>query len=41
MSNQRLPLLGEGEDAVNQQLEAHQMINEVIQHEIKDIGTHM
>lgn len=41
MSNQRVPLLGEDDNEMLHQLEANETINEVIQHEVKDIGTHM
>lgn len=41
MSNQRVPLLGEEENEMLHQLEGNRTINEVIQHEVKDIGTHM
>lgn len=41
MSNQRVPLLGEEENEPLHQLDPAATINEVIQHEVKDIGTHM
>ncbi|MPC92865.1 hypothetical protein E2C01_087977 [Portunus trituberculatus] len=41
MSNQRVPLLGEDDNEMLHQLEGNETINEVIQHEVKDIGTHM
>lgn len=41
MSNQRLSLLGEDENDPLQNLEGNETINEVIQHEVKDIGTHI
>ncbi|XP_050699309.1 trafficking protein particle complex subunit 13-like [Eriocheir sinensis] len=41
MSNQRVPLLGEDDNEMLHQLEANETINEVIQHEVKDIGTHI
>lgn len=41
MSNQRVPLLGEEENEMLHQLEGNGTINEVIQHEVKDIGTHI
>ncbi|KAK7080486.1 Trafficking protein particle complex subunit 13 [Halocaridina rubra] len=41
MSNQRLPLLGEDENELLHQLDGNGTINEVIQHEVKDIGTHI
>lgn len=41
MSNQRVPLLGEEENESLHQLDGNATINEVIQHEVKDIGTHM
>ncbi|CAL4071524.1 unnamed protein product [Meganyctiphanes norvegica] len=41
MSNQRVPLLGEDENELLQQLEGNGTINQVIQHEVKDIGTHI
>lgn len=41
MSNQRVPLLGEDDNEMLHQLEGNETINEVIQHEVKDIGTHI
>ncbi|KAG7155082.1 Trafficking protein particle complex subunit 13-like 1 [Homarus americanus] len=41
MSNQRVPLLGEDDNEMLHQLEGNGTINEVIQHEVKDIGTHI
>ncbi|KAG0696701.1 Trafficking protein particle complex subunit 13 [Chionoecetes opilio] len=41
MSNQRVPLLGEDDNELLHQLEPNETINEVIQHEVKDIGTHI
>ncbi|KAK3854007.1 hypothetical protein Pcinc_031215 [Petrolisthes cinctipes] len=41
MSNQRVPLLGDDEDEPLHQLQPSDTINEVIQHEVKDIGTHI
>nr|XP_045581335.1 trafficking protein particle complex subunit 13-like isoform X1 [Procambarus clarkii]XP_045581336.1 trafficking protein particle complex subunit 13-like isoform X1 [Procambarus clarkii]XP_045581337.1 trafficking protein particle complex subunit 13-like isoform X1 [Procambarus clarkii] len=41
MSNQRVPLLGEEDNEMLHQLEGNGTINEVIQHEVKDIGTHI
>lgn len=41
MSNQRVPLLGEEENESLHQLDGNATINEVIQHEVKDIGTHI
>ncbi|XP_076045009.1 trafficking protein particle complex subunit 13 isoform X2 [Oratosquilla oratoria] len=40
MSNQRVPLLGE-DDAQGTELQAGANINQVIQHEVRDIGTHI
>lgn len=40
MSNQRVPLLDEEENDLTQ-LAPDDLINKIIQHEVKEVGTHM